>query len=316
MATPRGALSMMGLPDPRQKTSQQDFLRLLSDYIMTGNKPVARQIGPSASAASSEPGWGEPSEISDEEEISPDKGQLVEVDEEEEKPAAAAAEEEAAIEEDAGEEAVDAAGPLSSVPARNTYENEILSELEAAKAELLQQKRLSIADILGAGNIRKSAQLIRETEALNEQRKMKARELALDILMRKSASEEKRQAAEETAKYRQELLNVRRLAAMKGPEEVDKQVRSRAKAMFPNLSPEAAYQKYVRDILNRPPAGPRPQPERYDITIAKLQEKEELHKEGLGPPLTKREKFQIENYLKLDPFQRLIEESYKKAKGQ
>lgn len=295
MATPRGALSILGIPDPRDKT-KRDLVNMYSDYILTGGKPATRQFGPPAGAASSEPGWGEPSEVSDEEEISQDKGQIVEFDnEEEDKTPPVAAEEEAAIAEDAGDESVDAAGALPAAgSARNAYEEQIIKELEAARAELLKQKKLGIADILGAGNIRKSAQLIRETEALNEQRQMKARDLALDILMRKSAGEEKRQAAERLEKYRQGLLDVRRAAAEKGPQDPS-QVRAdriAAKAMFPNLPEDQAYAKYLREVKYRPPASRAPT-ERYDTAMARLQAKEEA-----GEPLTRAEKIELANYKK------------------
>jgi hypothetical protein len=298
MATPTGALSILGIPDPRDKT-KQDLVNMFSDYIMTGGKPAVRQFGLTTSQTSNEPGWGEPSEISEEENISQDKGQIAEVDEKDEKAnqAAAAADEQAATDAETEAEAVDEAGPLSSVSSeKNTYENEILKELQSAREELLKQKKLSISDILGAGNIRKSAQLIRETEKLNEERQMKARELALDILMRKSASEEKRKQAEDLAEYRKGIIAARMAAANKPAEEVDKQVRARAVAQFPNLSPEAAYQKYVREILNRPPAGREPRPEDYRIRMGRLIAQQEAAEKNQGPPVTPSEAAEIAQY--------------------
>lgn len=293
MATPRGAFSALGLPDPRDKT-KQDLVQMYSDYIMTGGKTTPRQFGASTDQTSSEPGWGEPSEVSDEEAISQDKGQIAEVDEKEDKPAAAAAEEEAAIAEDAGEETADAEGALSTVgSSKNTYEEEILKELQSAREELLKQKKLSIADILGAGNIRRSAELIRETEKLNEQRQMKARELALDILMRKSASEEKRQAAESLADYRRRMIEARMLTAEKGPQDPS-QVRAdriAAKAMFPKLPEDQAYAKYLREVKYRPPAGPRPRDEDYRIRMGRL-----MGRQKQGLPLTPQEEAEIEQY--------------------
>ena len=75
--------------------------------------------------------------------------------------------------------------------------------------------------------------------------------------MRKSESEDKRRREEALAEYRSGIVAARLAAANKPAEEVDKTIRSRAVAMFPKLSPQAAYEKYVRDILNRPPAPPR-----------------------------------------------------------
>lgn len=299
MATPRSVFSALGIPDPREKT-KQDLVRMYSDYVITGGKKPTRQFGPPAGAASSEPGWGEVSEIADEE-MSQDKGQIVEGDDDEDKASAqaAAAEEEAAVAEDAAAEEADVAGGLAgAAPAKNTYEEEIIKELEAAREEVLKQKKLSIADILGAGNIRKSAQLIRDTEALNEQRKMKARELALDILMRKSESEDRRRKEEALAEYRRGIVAARLAAANKPAEEVDKQVRARAVAQFPNLSPEAAYQKYVREILNRPPAGREPRPEDYRIRMGRLIAQQEAAEKNQGPPVTPAEAAEIAQYKK------------------
>lgn len=287
MATPRGALSVLGIPDPRDKT-KQDLVRMYSDYIMTGRKPGSPAPASKVAFDTGEPGWGEPSEVA-EEEISQDKGQVVEFNEEEDKPAAAAAAEEEAMTADEEEAAaVDSAGALPAAEGETDYEKEILNELKAARDELLKQKRLSIADILGAGSMRKSAQLIRETEKLNEQRQMKARELALDILMRKSETQRKREADQALAEYRKGIVEARMLAAKKGPEETDKTIRSRAVATFPELSPQAAYQKYVVEILNRPPAGPRPEKEDYRIRIGRI-----IGKKSRGIPLTPEEEGEL-----------------------
>lgn len=314
MATPRSVFSALGIPDPRDKT-KQDLVRMYSDYISTGQYPSAlekgkrtvRQFGPPAGAASSEPGWGEVSEISDEE-MSQDKGQIVEGDDDEDKASAqaAAAEEEAAVAEDAAAEGEDVAGGLAgAAPAKNTYEEEILKELEAARQEVLKQKKLSIADILGAGTIRKSAQLIRETEALNEQRQAKARELALDILMRKSESEDKRRKEEALAEYRKGIIAARMAAAEKGPQDPS-QVRAdriAAKAMFPKLSEDQAYAKYLREVKYRPPAGPRPRDEDYRIRMGRLIAQQEAALKNQGPPVTPAEAAEIEQYKKFNLLQ-------------
>lgn len=302
MATPRGALSVLGIPDPRDKT-KQDLVRMYSDYIMTGRKPGSPAPAAKAAFDTGEPGWGEPSEVA-EEEISQDKGQVVEFNEEEDKPSAAAAAEEEAMTADEEEAAaVDSAGALPAAEGETDYEKEILNELKAARDELLKQKRLSIADILGAGSMRRSAQLIRETEKLNEQRQMKARELALDILMRQSKTQRETKADQALAEYRKGIVEARMLAAKKGPEEADKTIRARAVAQFPNLSPEAAYQKYVREILNRPPAGPRPEKEDYRIRMGRLMAQQQAAEKNQGPPVTPAEAAEIEQYKKLNLLQ-------------
>jgi hypothetical protein len=199
------ALAMTGLDDPREML-QKDLMRMYSDYILS---PGAQKNQPVKTAASLEPGWGDPVELEDEEEaeeISEDKGQIVELDAEEEE-AQPVSEPEVTEEEVAAEEEIDPG--LADVPAvsgKNTYEDELLALLNKAKTNLEAPKKLSIADILGAGTMRRSAELIRKTEQENEKRKQTAQELAIDILMRKSASEEKRQAAESLADYRRRML--------------------------------------------------------------------------------------------------------------
>ena len=260
MAVPMSnMLSATGLPDPRQKM-REDLMRMYGDYILSGPKPAAPAAAPASAAASSLPGWGEITAAEDEEEeISEDKGQIVEVDEDEEEATTPAQPLDAADEEleAAAEEEVEE--PVSSA---DTYESEILKLLEEAKGKLLKPKKLSIADILGAGTMRRSAQLIGETEKLNEERQMKAQELALDILMRKSKIEKEREAAQALAKYRQGLIDVRRAAAEKGSQDPT-QVRAdriAAKAMFPDLPEDQAYAKYLRDVKyrQRPASAQRP----------------------------------------------------------
>lgn len=289
MATPRGALSVLGIPDPRDKT-KQDLVRMYSDYIMTGRKPGSPAPASKVAFDTGEPGWGEPSEVA-EEEISQDKGQVVEFNEEEDKPAAAAAAEEEAMTADEEEAAaVDSAGALPAAEGETDYEKEILNELKAARDELLKQKRLSIADILGAGSMRKSAQLIRETEKLNEQRQMKARELALDILMRQSKTQRETKADQALAEYRKGIVEARMRAAQKGPEDPS-QVRAdriAAKAMYPDLPEDQAYAKYLREVKYRPPAGPRPEKEDYRIRIGRI-----IGKKSRGIPLTPEEEGEL-----------------------
>lgn len=254
------ALAMTGLGDPRADL-KQDLMRMYSDYILG---PGVQKNKPAKNAASLEPGWGDPVELEDEaedEEISADKGQVVEFAEDEDE-AQPVNEPEVTEEEAAAEEEIDAG--LADVPAvsrKNTYEDELLALLEKAKANLEAPKKLSIADILGAGTMRRSAELIRKNELENEKRRQTAQELAVDILMRKSGSEEKRLAAESMADYRNRLLEIRRLAAQKGPQD-PAQVRAdqaTAKARFPNLPPDQAYQAFVK--LKYPeraaPTGPR-----------------------------------------------------------
>jgi hypothetical protein len=253
-----GALAMTGLGDPRADL-KQDLMRMYSDYILG---PGVQKNQPAKTAASLEPGWGDPVEADEEEEISADKGQVVEFDEDEDE-AQPANEPEVTEEEAAAEEEIDAG--LADVPAvssKNKYEDELLALLEKAKTNLEAPKKLSIADILGAGTMRSSAELIRKTEQENEKRRQTAQELAVDILMRKSASEEKRQAAESLADYRNRMIAARLATASKGPQDPS-QVRAdriAAKAMFPNIPEDQAYAKYLRDVKykERPPAGPRP----------------------------------------------------------
>jgi len=255
------ALAMTGLGDPREML-QKDLMRMYSDYILS---PGAQKNQPVKTAASLEPGWGDPVELEDEEEaeeISEDKGQIVELDAEEEE-AQPVSEPEVTEEEVAAEEEIDPG--LADVPAvsgKNTYEDELLALLNKAKANLEAPKKLSIADILGAGTMRRSAELIRKTEQENEKRKQTAQELAIDILTRQSASEEKRRAAESLADYRNRMIAARLATASKGLQDPT-QVRAdriAAKAMFPDLPEDQAYAKYLRDVKykERSPAGPRP----------------------------------------------------------
>lgn len=256
MALPMSSmLGATGLPDPRQKT-REDLMRMYRDYILSGPTAAPAATASPPASASSAPGWGEITAAEDEEEeISEDKGQLIEADlDEEEAPPAPQpldeAEEEAA-EVTAEEETEE---PVSSA---DTYESEILKLLEEARGKILQPKKLSIADILGAGTMRRSAQLIGETEKLNEERQMKAQELALDILMRKSKIQKEREAAQALAKYRQGLIDVRRTTAEKGrPDPVTIQI---AKRTYPNLPENEAIQKYLDLIKPKPTrAAPRP----------------------------------------------------------
>ena len=237
------ALAMTGLGDPREML-QKDLVRMYSDYILG---PGAQKNQPAKTAASLEPGWGDPVEADEEEEISADKGQIVEFDEDEDE-AQPANEPEVTEEEAAAEEEIDAG--LADVPAvssKNKYEDELLALLEKAKTNLETPKKLSIADILGAGTMRRSAELIRKTEQENEKRKQTAQELAIDILMRKSASEEKRQAAESLADYR------RRMLGKPKPEPTIVQV---AKKAYPNLPEDKAIQAYL-DSKKAKPSEPR-----------------------------------------------------------
>jgi len=237
------ALAMTGLGDPREML-QKDLVRMYSDYILG---PGAQKNQPAKTAASLEPGWGDPVEADEEEEISADKGQVVEFDEDEDE-AQPANELEVAEEEAAAEEEIDPG--LADIPAvsgKNTYEDELLALLDKAKTNLEAPKKLSIADILGAGTMRRSAELIRKTEQENEKRRQTAQELAVDILMRKSASEEKRQAAESLADYR------RRMLGKPKPEPTIVQV---AKKAYPNLPEDKAIQAYL-DSKKAKPSEPR-----------------------------------------------------------
>jgi hypothetical protein len=237
------ALAMTGLDDPREML-QKDLVRMYSDYILG---PSAQKNQPAKTAASLEPGWGDPVEADEEEEISADKGQVVEFDEDEDE-AQPVNELEVAEEEAAAEEEIDPG--LADIPAvsgKNTYEDELLALLDKAKANLEAPKKLSIADILGAGTMRRSAELIRKTEQENEKRRQTAQELAVDILMRKSASEEKRQAAESLADYR------RRMLGKPKPEPTIVQV---AKKAYPNLPEDKAIQAYL-DSKKAKPSEPR-----------------------------------------------------------
>lgn len=257
---------MNGLPDPRDRL-RRDMVNLYSRYIM-GTTPAAdvRKLGatvPGQAAVN----WGEPELIEDEDEEQASAQAVSEEDESEDQVAAQAAEED----EDALEEEGAAMAGLSDVKKpeekkKKSYDEMILEELEAAKTKLLEPKKLGIADILGAGNIRKSAALIRETEKENEERQMKARELALDILGRRSTAEKEQRTAEALADYRRQMIAARQAA---GASEADKQARSRAAALFPNLTPEQAYVKYLK-TYEPPPSGPRPASQPLDFQMGMI----------------------------------------------
>lgn len=296
---------MNGLPDPRDRL-RRDMVNLYSRYIM-GNTPTAdvRKLGatvPGQAAVN----WGEPEPIGDEDEEQTPAQVVSAEDESEDQVAAQAAEED----EDALEEEGAAMAGLSDVKKpeekkKKTYDEMILEELELAKAKLLEPKKLSIADILGAGNIRKSAALIRETEKENEERQMKARELALDILGRRSTAEKEQRAAQELADYRRQMIAARQAAANKGATEpaqirIDK---DRAMQMYPDMPPDKAYQRYVKEVINRPKAGPKPRPEDYRIRMGRLIAQQELAKKNQGPPVTDAEAAEIEQYKRLNLLQ-------------
>lgn len=257
---------MNGLPDPRNRL-KRDMVNLYSKYIM-GTTPAAdvRKLGatvPGQAAVN----WGDPELIEDEDEEQASAQAVSEEDESEDQVAAQAAEED----EDALEEEGAAMAGLSDVKKpeekkKKSYDEMILEELEFAKAKLLEPKKLSIADILGAGNIRKSAALIRETEKENEERQMKARELALDILGRRSTAEKEQRTAEALADYRRQMIAARQAA---GASEADRQARSRAAALFPNLTPEQAYVEYLK-TYEPPPSGPRPASQPLDFQMGMI----------------------------------------------
>jgi hypothetical protein len=252
-----GALAMTGLGDPRADL-KQDLMRMYSDYILG---PGAQKNQPAKTAASLEPGWGDPVEADEEEEISEDKGQVVEFAEDEDE-AQPVNQPEVTEEEAAAEEEIDPGlADIPAVSSKNKYEDDLLALLDKAKANLETPKKLSIADILGAGTMRRSAELIRKTEQENEKRKQTAQELAIDILTRQSGSEEKRLAAESLADYRKRVLELRRLVAMRKPKDpVEERNKRDAMARFPNLSPEQAYQKFMELKYpgRTPPAPPKP----------------------------------------------------------
>lgn len=257
---------MNGLPDPRDRL-KRDMVNLYSKYIM-GTKPVAdvRRLGATVSGQQ-QVNWGEPELIEEEDEGQTPAQVVAEEDETEDQVTAQASEDE----EDAlAEEGEEMAG-LSDVKKpeekkKKSYDEMILEELEAAKLKLLEPKKLGIADILGAGNIRKSAALIRETEKENEERQMKARELALDILGRRSTAEKQQRAAEALADYRRQMIAARQAA---GASEADRQARSRAAALFPDLPPEKAYAEYLKKY-EPPPSGPRPASDPLDIRMGMI----------------------------------------------
>lgn len=243
------------------------MVNLYSKYIM-GTKPTAdvRRLGATVSGQQAVD-WGEPEPIDDEDEEQTPAQVVSAEDESEDQVAAQAAEED----EDALEEEGAAMAGLSDVKKpeekkKKSYDEMILEELEAAKTKLLEPKKLGIADILGAGNIRKSAALIRETEKENEERQMKARELALDILGRRSTAEKEQRTAEALADYRRQMIAARQAA---GASEADKQARSRAAALFPNLTPEQAYVKYLK-TYEPPPSGPRPASQPLDFQMGMI----------------------------------------------
>lgn len=248
----------------KYRSPAKNLREMYERYIIEGNDSILANRKKKfdvakPKAGSEEPGWGDISEVEDEEELTQDQGRVIQPDEEDEDELVDQPEEVAsAVEEDEGEPAQ----AKQQASRRNLYEEEIIKQLEEAQKKLLTPKQLGIADILGAGSIRKSADLIRSTQAENEERAMKAQDLALDILTRKSRSEQERMAAEEQAKYRQALLEIRRLAAEKGQADPS-QVRAdkiSAKAMFPNLPEDQAYAKYLREVKyrDRPSAPPRP----------------------------------------------------------
>lgn len=260
---------MNGLPDPRDRL-KRDMVNLYSKYIM-GTKPTAdvRRLGATVSGQQAVD-WGEPEPIEDEDEEQTPAQVVSAEDESEDQVAAQAAEED----EDALEEEGATMAGLSDVKKpeekkKKTYDEMILEELEAAKTKLLEPKKLSIADILGAGNIRKSAALIRETEKENEERQMKARELALDILGRRSTAEKEQRSAEALADYRRQMIAARQAAANKGATEADRQARSRAAALFPDLPPEQAYAEYLKKYAP-PPSGPRPASQPLDLQMGMI----------------------------------------------
>ena len=263
---------MNGLPDPRNRL-KRDMVNLYSKYIM-GTKPVAdvRRLGATVSGQQ-QVDWGEPELVEDEDEEQAPAQVVAEEDETEDQVTAQASEDE----EDAlAEEGAEMAG-LSDVKKpeekkKKSYDEMILEELEAAKLKLLEPKKLSIADILGAGNIRRSAALIRETEKENEERQMKARELALDILGRRSTAEKQQRAAEELAQYRRDTIAARLAAANRGATEpaqirIDK---DRAIQMYPDLPPDKAYQRYVKEVINKPRPAARPPSDPLDIRMGMI----------------------------------------------
>lgn len=263
---------MNGLPDPRDRL-KRDMVNLYSKYIM-GTKPTAdvRRLG-STVAGQQAVNWGEPELIEEEDEDQTPAQAVSEEDETEDQVTAQASEDE----EDAlAEEGEEMAG-LSDVKKpeekkKKSYDEMILEELEAAKLKLLEPKKLSIADILGAGNMRRSAALIRETEKENEERQMKARELALDILGRRSTAEKQQRAAEELAQYRRDTIAARLATANRGATEpaqirIDK---DRAIQMYPDLPPDKAYQRYVKEVINKPRPAARPPSDPLDIRMGMI----------------------------------------------
>lgn len=263
---------MNGFSDPRDRL-KRDMVNLYSRYIM-GTNPVAE----ARKVVSNVPGqggiaWGEPEPIDDEDE-EPTPAQVVSTEDESEDQVAAQAAEE---DEDALEEEGATMAGLSDVKKpedkkKKTYDEMIIEEMQMIRDKLLEPKKLGIADILGAGNIRKSAALIRETEKENEERQMKARELALDILGRRSTAEKERQAAQDLAEYRRQTIAARLAAANKGATEpaqirIDK---DRAKRMYPDLPEDEAYAKYVREVINKPRPAARPASQPLDFQMGMI----------------------------------------------
>jgi hypothetical protein len=249
----------------KYRSPAKNLREMYERYIIEGNDSILADRKKKFDVAkpkakSQEPGWGDISEVEDEEEVVEDSGEVIEPTEEDEEESAQQPEKVPLADEEEDEE--EPAQTKQQTSRRNLYEEEIIKQLEEAKQKLLTPKQLGIADILGAGSIRKSADLIRSTQAENEERAMKAQDLALDILMRKSKSEQDRAEAEAREKYQQELLEVRKLAAGKVQQDPS-QVRAdkiSAKAMFPNLPEDQAYAKYLREVKyrERPSAPPRP----------------------------------------------------------
>lgn len=242
----------------KYRSPAKNLREMYERYIIEGNDSILANRKKKfdvakPKAGSEEPGWGDISEVEDEEELTQDQGRVIQPDEEDEDELVDQPEEVAsAVEEDEGEPAQ----AKQQASRRNLYEEEIIKQLEEAQKKLLTPKQLGIADILGAGSIRKSADLIRSTQAENEERAMKAQDLALDILMRKSKSEQDRAEAEAREKRQQELLEVRKLAAQRAPKDPD--IIAIAKRMYPKLPEDQAIQKYLDAKKAKPtPAAPR-----------------------------------------------------------
>ena len=101
---------------------------------------------------------------------------------------------------------------------------------------------------------------------------MKARELALDILGRRSTAEKEQRAAQELADYRRQMIAARLAAANKGATEpaqirIDK---NRAVQMYPDLPEDEAYAKYVREVINKPRPAARPPSQPLDLQMGMI----------------------------------------------